>query len=85
MEMKNYILKSKLDYITLLNELENKKLKLMNLQPDSLSYRKEIHELINLSLLAKAHSFCLDNEKERKKTVSIIMTLLTDVGLISSK
>jgi hypothetical protein len=81
--MKNYSLKSKDDFLQLTEELEVQKIELLRLQNGTEEFKKRLKKFIALTLFVKAHSYCLDNESERKKTTDIIFTSLIEINLLS--
>jgi hypothetical protein len=80
--MKNYVLKSKEDFLKLTKKLEVQKVELSNLQRDTEEFKKRLKKFIELTLFVKAHSYCLDNKSERKKTTDIIFTSLIEINLL---
>jgi hypothetical protein len=81
--MKNYLLKSREDFLELTKKLEVQKVALSNLQRDTEEFKKKLKKFIDLTLFVKAHSYCLDNESERKKTTDIIFTSLIEINFLS--
>ncbi len=81
--MKNYALKSKADFLKLAAKLETQKVELSKLQRSAGEFKKKLKKFIELTLFIKAHSYCLDNESERKKIANIIFTSLIEIKLLS--
>jgi hypothetical protein len=81
--MRNYFLKSKTDCLNLTEKLQAQKLELLKLQKGTEEFEKRLKKFIELTLFVKAHSYCLDNERERKKTTNIIFTSLLELNLLA--
>lgn len=81
--MRNYSLKSKADYLALTERLEEQKLELLKSQRGTEEFKKALKRFIELTLFVKAHSYCLDNETERKKVTNVIFTSLLDLDVLS--
>ena len=80
--MQNYSLKSKSEYQSLLNKLEQAEIKLLGLKKRTNNYNKSLKNLIKLTLSAKTSGYCLDNKRERKKATNFIYNLLIEIEII---
>ena len=83
--MKNAYLRLKSDYQKQLQKVERIKAQLISLERETDDYNKKLKKLIGLVIFTKAHAYCLDNEKERKKLTNIIYDLLSEIRVVRTK
>ncbi len=83
--MKNTHLRLKSDYLKQLQKVERVKTQLVLLERGTDGYNKKLKKLIGLVVFTKGHSYCLDNEKERKKLTNIIYDLLSEIEIVMIK
>ncbi len=84
MEIKNYHLKSKTEFSKFLQDVEKEKLELLKLPKNSPKYKNKLTKIIEATLFAQGNSYCLDNEKERKKITKVIVNLLYQINLLAT-
>lgn len=80
--MSNCVLKSKSDYQKVIEKVERKRYELLQLPQGTVEYKKALIQFIEFTLVVKAHSYCLDNDAERKKVARIVFECLHEINLI---
>lgn len=81
--MRSSLLKSKADYLNLIKKLDTQKLELLETPKGTEEFQKKLKGFIELTLFVKAHSYCLDNDRERKKITNIIYSSLLELNLLT--
>ena len=65
-----------INYEIELQKLEKSKQQLLITPKGSQIYGKRLKRILKQTIYLKAHAFCMDNEKERKKMLNLIWEVL---------